>query len=85
MEAMAVGVKGRLRRRRESLVVCACRREEESCRRERALGGWGLLGGGGECGRADWRVWRRVVRVARGVERGEGEEVEGSIAGIMVW
>lgn len=41
--AIAEGVKGLLRRRRESFVVWAWRRDDASWRRERAFGGLGMV------------------------------------------
>lgn len=50
MDTIAVGVKGLLRMRRESLVVCALRIDEASERRASGFGGFGIVGIDGELG-----------------------------------
>lgn len=62
MKVIAEGVKGLLRMRRESLVVCALRILEASERRARGLGGsW--ISACGEAGdrRAFWKLCMRAV------------------------
>lgn len=76
--AIAEGVKGLLRRRRESFVVWA-RREEASWRRERAFGGLGMGFWWEGVERMVWKVWRRVVSVVSGAERRAGDEGGGGM------
>ena len=49
-DAIAVGVKGLLRMRRESLVVCALRTDEASERRASGFGGFEIVESNGELG-----------------------------------